>query len=184
MLSGLAFLVACTCHNRLTRAEKKQLKEERASLIEQIEEKQQEAIIYEDLNTVMNIKNSEMVMRNRLYEINSLLCDKKAIDENAEQMNKLNSQMDSIQDLIRQSQIVNCVYGPPVDDPSYEQFHRDRRRNELLTELEKLENAIQRRENSCVYGSPEVMKRYKEETNRLKKEADVIRKQLSEFDNE
>ena len=44
LLSGLAFLVACTCQNKLTRAEKKQLKQERAVIMEQIEAAKQDAI--------------------------------------------------------------------------------------------------------------------------------------------
>ena len=38
LLTGLAFLVACTTPKGLTRAEKKQLKAERAELVAQIEE--------------------------------------------------------------------------------------------------------------------------------------------------
>ncbi len=42
--------------------------------------------------------------------------------------------------------------------------------------------AIQRRENSCVYGSPEVIQRYSQETRRMRQQAEDIIQQIKELD--
>lgn len=183
LLSGLAFLVACTCQNKLTKAEKKQLKEERTVIMEQIEMNKQDAIVYDEAEKVMAAKQNELALRNRLGEINALLGDKQAILDNNDAIGKINQEIDSIKQVI-QASIPPCVYGPPTDDPGYQQYKKEQQRRALNDQLEQLDNAIKRREGACVYGSPEVIQRYGEETQRLKKEAESIRQQLKELDNE
>lgn len=183
LLSGLAFLVACTCQNKLTRAEKKQLKQERAVIMEQIEAAKQDAIVYSEAEKVMAAKQDELRFRSRLDEINNLLGDKQAALENNDEIGKINVEIDSLKKVI-QASIPPCVYGPPVNDPGYQQFKKDQQRNALNDRLQQLEKAIQRREGACVYGSPEAIKRYGEETNRLRKEAESVRQQLQELDKE
>ena len=183
LLSGLAFLVACTSQNKLTRAEKKQLKQERAVIMEQIEAAKQDAIIYSEAERVMAAKQDELRFRSRLDEINTLLGDKQAALENNDEIGKINQEIDSLKQVL-QASIPPCVYGPPVSDPGYQQFKKDQQRNELNDRLQQLEKALKRREGACVYGSPEAIKRYGEETNRLRKEAESIRQQLEELDKE
>ena len=184
LLSGLAFLVACTSHNKLSREEKKQLKAERTAIMEQIEQKQQEAIVYSNPDQVMIVKRNELELRSRLKEINALLGDKKAVEEDSNQMNKIYYEIDSLTQVINESNITPCVYGPPVDDPGYEEWKKDHTRQTLYQELEELQRVIESRENSCVYGSPEIIRKYGEETNRLKKEAQDLRQRIKDLDNE
>lgn len=183
LLSGLAFLVACTCQGKLTRSEKKQLKQERAVIMEQIEKAKEDAIVYSEAERVMAAKQDELKYRSRLDEINNLLGDKQAALENNDEIGKINHEIDSLKKVI-QASIPPCVYGPPVNDPGYQEFIKNQRRNDLMDRLQQLEKAIQRREGACVYGSPEAIKRYGEETNRLRKEAETVRQQLQELDKE
>ena len=184
VLSGLAFLVACTCQGKLTRAEKKQLKAERTAIIEQIEQKQQEAAVYEKPDQVMTVKQDELELRNRLDEINTILGDKQAASDNHNEIGKINQEIDSLQRVIEESEVIPLLYGPPVNDPGYQEFIKRQQRDDLKNQLEQLSNAIRRREGACVYGSPEAIKKYGEETNRLKKEAESIRQQIEELDKE
>lgn len=162
LLSGLAFLVACTSSNGLTRAEKKQLKAERISIISELDQKKQESQNIEDPQIMLIYKNSELKLRQRLHQINGLLGDEKAGMENEAQINTIVTELDSLEAVIQSNnKPIPCVYGPPPGD-------------KLRDRLFELRQAIQRREGACVYGSPEVMQRYKEETQRLKQEADSI----------
>lgn len=61
---------------------------------------------------------------------------------------------------------------------------KEQRRHELQEQLDQLTQAIQRREGACVYGSPEVIQQFGEETRRMKQEAEEIRKQLDELNND
>jgi hypothetical protein len=183
LLSGLAFLVACTCQNKLTRAEKKQLKQERAVIMEQIEAAKQDAIVFSEAEKVMAAKQNELAYRSRLGEINTLLGDKQAILDNDNEIGKINHEIDSLKQVI-QASIPPCVYGPPTSDPTYQEYMMKHRRNDLMDQLEQLEKAIKRREGACVYGSPEVIQRYGEETRRLRSEAESIRQQIEEIDKE
>ena len=162
VLSGLAFLVACTCQGKLTRAEKKQLKAERTAIIEQIEQKQQEAAVYEKPDQVMTVKQDELELRNRLDEINTILGDKQAASDNHNEIGKINQEIDSLQRVIEESEVIPLLYGPPVNDPGYQEFIKRQQRDDLKNQLEQLSNAIRRREGACVYGSPEAIKKYGE----------------------
>lgn len=184
VLSGLAFLVACNCQNKLTRAERKQLKAERTALMEQIKQTHEEAIVYDNPDQVMIVKRNELELRNRLEEINIRLGDKKASNENGDQIGKIYNEIDSLQIVIDESMIEPCVYGPPSDIPEYKEWRLNYDRGRLMEQLDQLENAIQRREGACVYGSPEIIRKYGEETNRLKKEADDLRQRIDEMTKE
>lgn len=184
LLSGLAFLTACTCTKGLSRAERKQLKEERSALLEAYQQKEQEAASYTNPDRMMTAKRSELEILQRLDQINTLLGDEKANLENASQMNKVNTQIDSLQQVIDAIPIQPCVYGPPVDDPGYQQYIKDQQRSALTRQLDMLNRAIEQREGACVYGSPEVIQRYEEETQELRRQRDEVSKQLKELDNE
>ena len=82
--------------------------------------------------------------------------------------------MDSLQAVIESNrEPIPLLYGPPVSD----------RRRELTSLLNQLLEAIRRREGACVYGSPEVIQQYGEETRRMKQQAAELQKQLDELDN-
>ncbi|MBO6027461.1 MAG: hypothetical protein J6P73_09485 [Bacteroidales bacterium] len=181
-LSGLAFLVACTSQNRLSKSEKKQLKQERTELMAQIEQKQAEAIQYKDAKDLKNklaAKEEELSLRQRVDEINLILRDEEAREENQSWINGIYEEMNSLHIAIKkfeeQTKIQECVYGPPAINP---------RLTELERQYDSIMNVIEKREGACVYGSPEVMKKRKEETNRLKKEAEELRKRIELLLNE
>ena len=174
LLSGLAFLVACTSGKGLTRAEKKQLKQERIAIINQIDQQRQESLIVKDPGIMKSYREEEFALRQRLSEINNLLDDKKAALENDRQIGNLANEMDSLQAVIESNrEPIPLLYGPPVSD----------RRRELTSQLNQLLEAIRRREGACVYGSPEVIQQYGEETRRMKQQAAELQKQLDELDN-
>ena len=120
LLSGLAFLVACTCPKGLTRAEKKQLKTERAELIERIN--QQSTYSSEDPKVMYEIKRDEMDLRQRLNEIDQQLGNEQSLVENNKMISTVASEMDSLQAVIRASSKPKpCVYGPPPARPKSSQ---------------------------------------------------------------
>lgn len=183
LLSGLAFLVACTSPKGLSRAEKKQLKAERAELVAEIE--RHAAIQAGDTKAMLYLKEEALDLHERLAAIDLRLGDQKNLDQNNRTINNLRQEVDSLRQVISDLEnnvIEPCVYGPPpVDDPFY-MDEKEQQRRELMDRLEVLQNTIRKRESACVYGSPEVIQRYGEETRRLKKEAQDIEKQLEELD--
>lgn len=78
------------------------------------------------------------------------------------------------------------VYGPPVKgtNDTVNLDSKRQRRHQLKQRLEALRNTIKEREGAEVYGSPEIMKRYSRETDRLRHEADSISNELELLDNE
>lgn len=178
LLTGLAFLVACTTTKGLSRAEKKQLKSERAEIISHIDEQRQRIEHEEDPTVVLNYRNEEYQLRQRLSEINSQLGDRQAQEKNGEQMGIILNEIDSLQNVIDASNVYPCLYGPPANDPSTMKAQR----RALQEQLDQLMQAIQRRENSCVYGSPEVIQRYSQETRRMRQQAEDIIQQIKELD--
>jgi hypothetical protein len=185
LLTGLAFLVACTSPKGLTRAEKKQLKAERTELTHMLEA--HGMVTADDPRQLMGIREDELNLRTRLLDIETRLGNKDGISQNNQRIWQLQSDIDSLRQVISDLEnnvIQPCVYGPaPVDQPMYLD-EKEQTRKELMDRLEVLQQTIKRREGACVYGSPEVIQRYGEETRRLKQEAKDIEKQLEELDNE
>ena len=183
LLTGLAFLVACTTPKGLTRAEKKQLKAERAELVAQID--RQVAIEAGDPRAALELREEELQLRERLVAIDLRLGDQESLNRNNMEITELQQTVDSLRrviDDLENNVIEPCVYGPPpVDNPVFLN-EKEQQRHELMDRLEVLQNTIRRREGACVYGSPEVLQKYKEETNRLRQEAKDIEKQLEELD--
>ena len=87
---------------------------------------------------------------------------------NQESIDEMNARLDRIE------QRINEMKGPD----------RQSRREQLQQQLDSISNILRRREGACIYGSPEVMERYRNETNRLKTEAAEIQKQLEDLDKE
>ena len=80
--------------------------------------------------------------------------------------------------LMSQLDSINAKLGATVD------LEKSARRLQLQEEIAKLRAILYDREQSCVYGSPEVIQKYGAETRRLKEEAKEIEKQIEELDNE
>lgn len=82
---------------------------------------------------------------------------------------RLQNQLDSI----------NAKLGVEVDlEASAHRVWVEERRAELTERLDSLRAVIYKRENACIYGSPEVMERYSRETNRLRGEAEKVKNEL------
>jgi len=52
-------------------------------------------------------------------------------------------------------------------------------KKELIRERDSIQEILSKREGSCIYGTPEVMERYKNETKRLQYQLDSINARLS-----
>ena len=87
---------------------------------------------------------------------------------NQKEINEMNARLDRIE------QRINEMKGPD----------KQSRREQLQQQLDSISNILKRREGACIYGSPEVMEKYRNETNRLKTEAAEIQKQLEDLDKE
>ena len=72
---------------------------------------------------------------------------------------------------------INAKLGEDVD------LERSAQRLALKERIAELQAAIQRREGACVYGSPEIIQQYGEETRRMKEELEAARNELRELDN-
>ena len=81
---------------------------------------------------------------------------------------RLRSQLDSI----------NAKLGEDVD------LEKSARRVALQDRIVELQEALQRREGACVYGSPEIIEEYGKETQRMRDEIKAIRKELKELNEE
>ena len=71
---------------------------------------------------------------------------------------------------------INAQLGEEVD------LERSARRVALQERIAELQAALQRREGACVYGSPEIIQKYGEETRRMKDELEAVRKELRDLD--
>lgn len=138
VLSGLAFLVACSSSNGLTRKERKQLKHERDSIQE-----------------ILNMREMAAV-----YGSPDIIASYGA--ENA----RLQYELDSI----------NHRLGKDVD------MEKSKKRLALKKQLAELQQALQYREGACVYGSPEIIQRYGEETRQMRQQVEELRQQIQELD--
>ena len=137
-LSGLAFLAACCSAKGLSKAERKQLEQERDS-IQDILTRREGAAVYGSPEIIANYRLETLRMQSRLDTINSQL-------------------------------------GEDVD------LEKSALRVALQERITELQAAIQRREGACVYGSPEIIQKYGEETRRMKEELESVRKELKELD--
>ena len=138
VLSGLAFLAACCSAKGLSKAERKQLEQERDS-IQDILTRREGAAVYGSPEIIANYRLETLRMQSRLDTINSQL-------------------------------------GEDVD------LEKSALRVALQERITELQAAIQRREGACVYGSPEIIQKYGEETRRMKEELESVRKELKELD--
>lgn len=153
-LSGLAFLAACTAKNGLSRSERKQLIKQRDE-IQTLLKMRESSAVYGSPEVMMNYGLQTMRMRNKLDSINFRLGENVDIEKSTEQLKK------------REKEVNNFM-----------------KTKELRMRLESLMATIREREGSCVYGSPEIIEEYGRETRRLRQEAEQIRKQIEDIENE
>lgn len=76
-----------------------------------------------------------------------------------------------------------CYYGPPTVDPTVD-TSRASRKEALRQRIEAIRAIVEERQNSEVYGPPEIMEEYNRETRRLQSEADSLELELKALDNE
>ena len=87
---------------------------------------------------------------------------------NQEEINEMNARLNRIEQRIKE------MKNPDAVD----------RKTQLQQQLDSINNILQRREGASIYGSPEVMEKYRNETLRLHKEASRIQKELEDLDKE
>lgn len=173
LLSGLAFLVACTSQGKLTKQERKALKAERDAIVASIDSINKVSNT-NDLYEQLENKKWEMTQLQRLQDINGLLLDKEAVSDNQNSMEKLNKEIGVISKMIQES-IPACVYGPPSD---YEQKIINPEKERLQKELDQLRETIKELEGERVYGSPEIIKERQEEIEKLQRRASAIETEI------
>ena len=152
-LSGLAFLAACCSTNGLTRAERRQLIRERDSIQEMLSYREG-ACVYGTPEVMQRYSLETLRLRNQLDSINYRLGEDVDLEASAQRVKDKEQQ-------IKKMQQISAI--------------RER--------LEVLRNTIKERESSCVYGSPEIIQSYGQETRRLKDEAAELELQLLELEN-
>ena len=148
-LSGLAFLAAC-CSTKggLTRSERKQLIRERDS-IQEILSRREGACVYGTPEIIQRYGLETLRLRSQLDTINYRLGEDVDLEQSAQRVRDKELQIEKM-DRIR----------------------------EMRERLEVLRNTIKERESSCIYGTPEVMERYGQETRRLIEQADELEMEI------
>ena len=128
-------------------------------------------------------------------------CTSKSLSK--QERKQLVKERDAIQETLK-SREGACVYGTPevmaeyrletvriqskLDSINYKlgedvDLEKSARRVSLQEQISDLQKAITRRESACVYGSPEVIQEYGEETRRMRTDLENLRNQLKELDN-
>jgi len=152
-LSGLAFLAACcTTKGGITKAERKQLMQERDS-IQEILKKREMAAVYGSPEIIQAYGLETLRLRNQLDSINYKLGEDVDLEKSAQQLKEKEQSVEKMQKIIG-----------------------------LRQRLEALENTIREREGSCVYGSPEIIEEYGRETQRMRQEAAELEQQIQELE--
>lgn len=153
-LSGLAFLAACCSTNGLTRAERRQLIRERDSIQEMLSYREG-ACVYGTPEVMQRYSLETLRLRNQLDSINYRLGKDVDLEASAQRLKAKEQQIEKMNKI-----------------------------NALRERLEVLRNTIMERESSCVYGSPEIIQEYGQETMRLKEEAGLLEMELKELENQ
>lgn len=78
--------------------------------------------------------------------------------------------------LMSQLDSINAKLGATVD------LEKSARRLQLQEEIAKLRAILYDREQSCVYGSPEIIEEYSRETGRIRGEVEKMEKELRELE--
>lgn len=152
-LSGLAFLAACcTTKGGITKAERKQLVKERDS-IQEILKKREMAAVYGSPEIIQAYGLETMRLRTQLDTINYKLGEEVDLEKSAQQLKEKEMRLEKLKKI-----------------------------SGLRQKLETLQNTIRAREGACVYGSPEVLEEYGRETQRLRREAADLEREIQEME--
>lgn len=113
----------------------------------------------------------------------------------------LTKERDSIQEILNKREMA-VVYGSPEIIANYKaesyrlqyeldslnhrlgqdiDMEKSKTRWQLQQRLVELKTTLQHRESACIYGSPEVMERYREKNNSIRQEIMEVEKQLEEL---
>jgi len=77
---------------------------------------------------------------------------------------------------------INARLGKDVDlEQSNMIYQNQTRRADLLKRIDDLRSALQRRESACIYGSPEVMQEYGQQTQEMRNELKALEDELEEL---
>lgn len=177
-LTGLAFLAACISQNGLTRAQRRHLTKERDALVVRID--QLENMMVE--GTVdYGLLEEEISCYYELAYINRQLTGV----EDTVSLKKWREIYDIIWD-----RPIPVLYGSPTTDSLSTESEviiideKYQRRLELERKLNAINETLNGREGATLYGSPEFIQSYDEETRRIKQEAKQIQQQLKDLDND
>ena len=80
--------------------------------------------------------------------------------------------------------IVACCCSQNKTPKTDDNLEKKQRVVQLQQQLDSITNNIKKPEGACVYGPPEIIQQYGEETRRLKQEAENIQNQIKELENE
>ena len=76
-----------------------------------------------------------------------------------------------------------CYYGPPPVNPSDSVVNAKNEKREMLRQrIDDIRDVLKERQNSEIYGPPEMMEAYEKENNRLQAEADSLEQELKNLD--
>ena len=130
VLTGMAFLVACTCHNRISKQEKKELLDKRSAIVEKLHQYKTDEYIrweanllnptsdmsisqrIEDLKVLSKDNSEEIELRQQLQEIDSILNDTVSMKQNRQGLTTAMGKQRFIRKAMEEA-IPPCVYGPP-----------------------------------------------------------------------
>lgn len=198
MLTGLAFLVACAGTGKLTRAEKKQLKNERTEIVSRLKAYADEERIgmennlldmgpsvilesshYEALQALYTNRTEELALLERLVTIDQTLKNDKAAQSSQQRMDNVRTRMEMLQDAI-ESAIPPCLYGPPPTDPD-PIFPNDEESSqaERQRKLDSIREARSQEPRPLVYGPPRTNPIDRQRADELNHKIDSLEKELN-----
>ena len=156
VLSGLAFLAACTTTNGLSRKERKQLIKERDAL-QDILTRREGAAVYGSPEIIARYGAETYRLRSQLDSINAKLGENVDLEKSARRV-ALQERIVELQEVLQRREGA-CVYGSPE---VIEEYGREtqRLRNELqsvrkeLNELNAPQGKINQGATETLYGSP------------------------------
>lgn len=136
-LSGLAFLAACCSSRSLTKAEKKQLMQERDS-IQQVLKGREGAAVYGTPEVMDRLKTERYRLLNQLDSINARLGEDVDLEKSARRLS-LQERLSELRAALRQREGA-CIYGTPE---VMEEYGRETQRmREEVESLQKELNAL------------------------------------------
>lgn len=206
-LTGLAFLVACTCHNKLSKQEKKALKERRSEIVERLDQfntndyhlweanllnPNSDLGIGERMNglEILSKDNKEEIqLRQEMHEIDSLLNDTTAMKKDKQSISNAMAKQKFIKKSIEDA-IPPCVYGPPevmgrrnqdIEEPI--EPVEEEPDNEGQDKRDPIYRSKDKREGGVVYGPPPTQDNKRMSREERKKKIEQMEKEVDSIGN-